>query len=251
MALKHQKQAVNGKGARAVQCRHEGLPHDGSDDGVKNLDGVLSRRRDVGAEFEEVRPAIHTHESAGYLVPQFAHADIPLGQVVVEWHGEILGESEDVVRMLMKSGEEVDGFGLGRAPPAAGKLIQPDAVFGESLSDDSGMLRLDFGDGVRSELQASRLPGRLCRVVRPDKKVDHASRPFLSELLMGHLQLPEEVGDAEAVDEVLEGEVRFPEVVDSLAFEQRQQPDGVEGLGAAFVVDEVVTQSPQRIVSSA
>jgi len=80
--LEYQRQAGSGEGSGTVRLRHEGLPHNGSDDGVKNLDGVLSRRRDVGSEFEEIRSAIHTPESAGYLVPQFAHADIPLGQVM-------------------------------------------------------------------------------------------------------------------------------------------------------------------------
>ena len=66
----------------AARLRHEGVPGERGEDRLERRDGVLSGRRDVGADPEEVRPAVLAPEGAGDLVAQLAETDVPLREVM-------------------------------------------------------------------------------------------------------------------------------------------------------------------------
>ncbi len=64
-------------------------------DGVNDISALFAYGRDVGTDVTEGVCTILGAKSAGYLLFEFDHADIPFGLVVVEGDTEVIHEGKD------------------------------------------------------------------------------------------------------------------------------------------------------------
>ena len=79
---------------------------------LESVSCLLANRGDVAADAAEGAGTLLSAEAAGDLLLHLEHADILLGQIIVERHPKVVHEAQRLTTILSQTGQQVLGFGL-------------------------------------------------------------------------------------------------------------------------------------------
>ena len=74
--------------------RNKGVAIKSVPDGLKHIFGILTGRGDIAANTAETLRTLKRSETAGHLLFDFHHPDIPFSLVVVKRHAKVIHESQ-------------------------------------------------------------------------------------------------------------------------------------------------------------
>ncbi len=161
------------------------------------------RRGEHGAQVAEGGGMFLAAEGSADRLPDFHHAQVPFGLVVVEVHAGVFEEAHHLLVALLQEDEQVQRRAPFDPPPGSRRWGGRFGVEGQPLEDDFGMAHVDTLAGAFTDDAAGTLgPGAFAfgELLDFKEQRDHFPGPGLVHLLLEVDQFAQDVGGAEFVE---------------------------------------------------
>ena len=243
--LKLDRQEVDLSESGCVCRWHERLARESVQDCLERAHAVLSGGVDIGSYPAEHLAGVLPPEGSGYLLLDLGHPLPSFGQIVVEWHGEVMGEEEHAVPPQLESREKVDRLGLLCSSFANHQAARGDFVLACPILDGDVILRRQGGELCRVELVKPCGLGRVDRLLDGHDGVRHPDGPALPLHQHSHpLEFTEVVRSACAITRPIVV-VKWIRVGNDSSLELGEDADLLDRVVATALVEPEMAEPPR------